>query len=144
MTRKKKELKFQMMDNLIYIFLAAFILIGCESSLKNKMTGVWKIEQLNYKNENYIDSLYINVISFNNDNIYLPDTKGYKGEEKTEWGIIENLNGDSLIIKSNNDIFNGRHELLFAQDSDGSIFAKLISKEAIILIHKSNLGLDLD
>jgi len=144
--KEKTQLKLQMMVVRIrfFVFCASFFFISCKPSLEKKFEGMWTVEEINYKNENYIDKLYINVISFNENNVNIPEVNNYSGESLAQWEIIEYDKGDTLIIKSHNKIFDGRYKLTFAQDSkDNSVFAKLISKTTFVVLHKINLGIPL-
>ncbi len=143
--KDKTQLKFQTMviKTSVFILFASFFLINCSppSTLSKKFEGIWKIEEINFKNENYTDKLYINVIAFDEKNVNIPETKDYRGESKAEWQIIEHSKIDTLVINSHSKIFNGKYQLTFAQDSiDSSVHAKLVSRTTLILLHKINLG----
>jgi len=125
----------------LIIFMLIFF-ISCEKPLKENFEGIWEIEELSFKNENYLDKLFINSISFSSDSANLPGTHEFSGDSNAQWKIIEYQNSDSLVITSKNKIFDGRYNLLFATDqNDNSVYAKLISNRTVILLHKVNLGI---
>ncbi|PIX09052.1 MAG: hypothetical protein COZ75_08775 [Flavobacteriaceae bacterium CG_4_8_14_3_um_filter_34_10] len=131
-------------SKLILLIILSLLLIGCEDSLNDKMNGLWLIEKIYIKDVDYINNLSINTISFTKENVSIPRVNidsNMKNEqwkdEKAEWESINYGNSDTIAIKSYNKVFNGRYELTFSRDiEDNSIYAKLVGREKIIILHK--------
>lgn len=131
-----------MIKKIIIIQIGLGLLISnssCESSLNKNIYGLWQIENLNLNNKDITDSLSINTISFNENSGSVPRVSNYQKDGNIEWSIIESENGDSIFIKSKNQVFHGNYKVQFATDEQKNIFAKLISNQTVIEIRKIEL-----
>ena len=127
---------------LIKIGLSLLILnLSCDSSFNKNIQGLWQIENLNLNNKDFTDSLSINTISFRENSGSVPRVSNYEKDGNIDWSIKKSKNGDSILIKSKNQVFDGNYKIQFATDEQNNIFAKLVSNKTIIEIRKIELGL---
>ncbi len=133
-----------MLKKIILIQIGFSLLLlnsGCESSSNKNIQGLWQIENLNLNNKDFTDSLSINTITFKENSGSVPRVSNYEKDGNIDWSIENSKNGDSILIKSKNQVFNGNYKIQFATDEQNNIFAKLVSDQTIIEIRKIELGL---
>ncbi len=130
-----------------YISLTIFILlISCNSyskTIDEKLNGSWAIVEIKYQNINYQDSLFINTLFFEENNIIkLPETFQYENE-LTFYELDEkNL---MLKISSKNQIFRGKYNLRFIKDSQKKLLGiELKSKSTYLIAYKFLQDYDVD
>lgn len=119
------------------------ILFSCNDSntLEENIVGLWLIEDLNYKNENITDLLSLNTISFREKTGGVPGVGEFEKDEDISWSVLTSRDVDSILIETENPIFNGQYKILFATDELNSVFAKLVSEDTVIEIRKIELGI---
>ena len=105
------------------------------------MEGFWQIENISYKNENKLNDLSGNTISFGENSGSVPRVGNFDKDAKIQWDVLQSKNSDSLFIESENTVFNGQYKILFATDENNSVFAKLISENTVMELRKVDLGL---
>ncbi len=105
------------------------------------MEGLWQIEEISYKDENKMTDLSINTISFRENSGSVPRLGNFDRDQNIQWGITKSKDADSIFIETENLIFNGQYQILFATDENNSVFAKLISDNTVMEIRKVDLGL---
>ncbi|WP_445735711.1 hypothetical protein [Mariniflexile sp.] len=125
-----------MIKKISLLFLIMISLISCNESLKEKMNGLWILEEIYYEDKDYLDSISYKIVKIDEKNIMIHSTN----EINAEWDIIQYKGIDTLVINSNDKIFKGKFELLFALDTeDNSVFCKLLGEKTIIILHKIDL-----
>nr|WP_321234636.1 hypothetical protein [uncultured Psychroserpens sp.] len=122
------------------LFCLIFVLfISCikNPTLNEKITGTWMIEELEYKNLNYKDSLNYNMLFFKNSRkVKIPEISIYR-QESSFWNIEKNNGMPYLVINSFNEIFDGKYEIEFIKDDQRKMLgAKLKSQNVNILAYK--------
>lgn len=125
------------------IFLLLCLLFSCNGSnnLEKNMEGLWQIEEISYQGENTMTALSINTISFRENSGSVPRVGNFDRDEKIQWGVLQSGETDSIFIETDNPVFNGQYQILFATDENNSVFAKLISENTTMEIRKIDLGL---
>ncbi len=125
------------------IILLLFSLLSCNSdnSLVKNIEGFWQIEYISYKNENKLNDLSGNTISFGENSGSVPRLGNFDRDQNIQWGITKSKDADSIFIETENPIFNGQYQILFATDENNSVFAKLISENTAMELRKVDLGL---
>src|SRR6476620_6283936 len=105
------------MRNFIAIASVIIICLSCnskESTLENKIVGQWSIEEFRYCNISYIDSLYINFIVFEKNNIVsIPESKFFEKDYQAKWNYSQLHNKDVVKIIPKDTMFNGDYEITF-------------------------------
>jgi hypothetical protein len=130
-----------------YISLMIFILlISCNpysKTIDEKLNGSWAIEEIKYQNINYKDSLIMNTLFFEENNVIkLPETFNFENEltfyELDEKNLMIN-------VSSKNQIFRGKYNLRFIKDSQKKILGiELKSKNTYLIAYKFLQNYDVD
>ena len=123
-----------------YIYLLIFVfLISCNPYYKTvdeKLNGSWAIKEMKYQNLNYKDSLLINTLFFEDNNIIsLPENIGYEKEDVQ----YELESGNKLILKINskNPIYFEKFTVKFIKNDQKKLLGiELISKKTYIKAFK--------
>ena len=133
----------KIINSVHFISLLLFSLLSCNSdnSLVQNVEGFWQIENISYQDENKLNDLSGNTISFGANSGSVPRVGNFARDAHIQWDVRQSRNADSLFIETENPIFNGQYQILFATDENNSIFAKLISENTVMELRKVDLGL---
>ncbi len=123
-----------------YLYLILFFIFSCENQLKNDLSGLWVVESIIYNGTN-LEIPNINTFSFGKgEKVTIPPHLHFSQFEVANYELIGNEIADSLVVKSQSDVFNNRFDLLFQTDPlSGTIYLKLISKNSVVDLQKVNL-----
>lgn len=121
------------MDRTFFLLVSIF-LISCQSNkerLNERISDDWSIEEFYYLNENHMDSLGYNVISFNFPNqgdVYIPSSYGYEGH-RSIFEIIDEEGELKVDIYSKNKVFDGIYNVKWARQDGGIEQLQLVSEK---------------
>lgn len=120
----------------IILYFILFIIYSCNSLVEKDIEGSWIIVEFKINNEDHINQLYENYITFRSENnIFVPETKNFnRYQEESYWEVV---NG-KLIIGTKNILFNDEYEYSF-EDNGTYIFLNLTSKDKTIKLMKTGL-----
>ena len=127
--------------HLIMLLLCSLLSCNGSNNLEENMEGLWQIEEISYRDENKMTDLSINTISFRENSGSVPRVGNFDRDENIQWNILQSRDADSIFIKTENPIFKGQYQILFATDENNSVFAKLTSDNTVMEIRKVDLGL---
>ena len=126
------------------LFVVMFF-ISCKSNkerLNDMISDSWSIEEFYYLDENHMDSLRYNVISFNFPNqgdIYIPKSYGQEGE-RSRFELINHNGAFKIEIYSKNEVFNGTYNVNWVDKGSGIKQLNLISEKVNIKAYKRGFG----
>ena len=130
--------KLKLRINLI-ILLA--VLSSCSSNkTETVISGVWTIDTISYKNQDIIQCLGLNVLTFKKDNnCELPVVENCNGindyNRNGSWKIIDVKNTPVILnILSENRIFNGKYTIKFMRDDEKKLLKMKIQSDSVYWI----------
>lgn len=124
------------------LLLIFFLILLLSSSCKKRGVELyltketWKIEILNYKNQNIEPLLFSNILRFKKDGIcsipIIPPKEGLinKKDRIGSWSL---KSSNQLYIKSVNEYLNGEYEICFGKDKIHELVYIIISSETLYL-----------
>lgn len=124
-------------------YFIIFSFLSCDKNINQteKLVGQWAIDKMVYKKENYKDSLYVNFLVIEKDNIIsLPEISKFPEENDSKWYFSKK----GMKIHSKNKIFNNNYSLKFIKDYDNKLLGiELISNDTYIRAYKFFQNFDL-
>ena len=138
-----KELK------LILLFLT-LTLHSCEEKehkLSDKLIGQWVIEKFEHNNKDLKFEYYVNVLSFKENSLALPESRdSLVKTDNSEWKILIGNNQKPLLKFSTSDSsFAGLYTMTFFKNHPKKLLGlKLESDNTSIVLYKSKQNFDLD
>jgi hypothetical protein len=111
-----------MKKNIILISILMILLNSCSTNtIEDKIVGMWMIEEMNYSNIDYKDSLNYNMFFFKKDerglNVKVPEISKYQ-KEFSPWEIKKEGSSYFLHIISKNKIFNKNLKVSFIKNKE--------------------------
>ena len=122
-----------------FIFLNLIVLFLSCSSKEQILTGAWSIGSLKSNSYDYGDSLLGNNFFFiDGGKLGVPRMISHDGEFSATWDIgVDNKQIDSLFIKSENYIYEGKYKVHFLiNNSNSRLFIELKSISREIILYK--------
>jgi hypothetical protein len=127
-----KRIKF-----ILFIFIPV-ILYSCskKSSIEDKITGNWMIENMEYLDTDYKDSLNYNMFFFKKDSrgkvVKVPEISHYEKELST-WEIIKKDDSYFIKINSNNKILNRYLKISFIKNSEKKLLGAKFTSDSLVI-----------
>lgn len=131
-------------------FLLLFMFNSCKSEqdlIQNKLIGSWDITEINYKDNDYVETLLINAFTIEKDGtITIPDTIDSKFDDReiiSKW-ILKNQKELVINCKKNN-VFNDSFKIIFFKDYEKKLLGiELKSDNTYISAFKVLQNFDVD
>jgi len=118
-----------------------------ENQIVDKLTGQWVIEEFEYNNKDLKFEYYVNVLSFKNDSLVLPESRDSSIiMANSDWKLLEN--GDQKVLlelSSPDSSFAGVYEIDFFKNYNKKLLGlKLQSDRTTLTLYKARQNFDLD
>lgn len=130
----------------IYMLLL-FPLISCDKQASGLINGIWSIDEIHYKDQDYRFHIRGNYLSFNGEQCnlpkYYPVLKGHplplKKRAEGFWHTTEEDGCYYLHIETTSKLFNGRHKVVFWKDEQEKMVKMTISSKHLYLVCRKGL-----
>lgn len=137
-------------SNVILLFIIIVLLFySCKNRIERAIDGWWIVDVMYYQSYETRICLLSNSIIFTNSEVDLPITGSYCDslvvwEERGVWKICKTDTVPFvLIIETENEMFNGAHELRFMKDEKRKLFQmELISRDLYMVASKGLFNFD--
>jgi hypothetical protein len=138
-----------MKNKSLFILLFSFLIFqSCKDKQEKIIQGLWSIDCIHYQDDDFRYCLYLNLVKFEkNGECNLPSVRCIEfrngRNEFGNWELIKNDKTISLVIKSNNEIFNNNYEISFYKDEVNKLLKmNLISEDLNIWMSKGLFDFD--
>ena len=118
-----------------------------ENQISDKLTGQWVIEEFQHNNKDLKFEYYVNVLSFKNDSLILPESRdSSKNTANSNWELVKKENQTVLLrLSSPDSSFAGVYEMDFFKNFNKKLLGlKLQSDKTKLTLYKARQNFDLD
>ncbi|MBP7533838.1 MAG: hypothetical protein KA783_05290 [Chitinophagales bacterium] len=126
------------MKNKILTIWFLFLFSACEPSLKEGVMGWWVIDNIVYNNQDIIEFLPANSITF--ENTYFSTWPGIKPNGDTcypfELAWRESINTDGsyeILVSGDNEIFSRKYSITFEKDTQRKCFVMKMKSDKLYI-----------
>lgn len=119
-----------------FICLTVLILLCSCSGIKKAVKGTWSIDKIEYKGEDMMYDILSNMIIFESNECDLPTYKEnykIKAKQKGTWELTQEGEQYFLTIKTENEIFAGKHKVCFKKDYEKKLIKMIITSENLFV-----------
>ncbi|MDC9722076.1 MAG: hypothetical protein PSN34_04795 [Urechidicola sp.] len=132
------------MKNIVWMIFFCLCLVSI-TSCKSKevetferLLGMWEIDTIEYQNENYKDSLYLNTLYFefknNLSSLTLPKTTEFK-REIAVWDVYNNIDNSVVLeIESLNHFFKGIYTIQFFKNKERKLLGVELKSSKMVIV----------
>lgn len=137
-----------MTKNLVVIgMLICSMVASCKDKVKTTVAGWWSIDTLYYRNYEIRTCLLGNWLVFNEDgSMKLPIPESRCSElvteynDKGDWEILSQDNQSLFLnIDSKNEMFGGKHQIVFRRDEQNSLLLMEISSDSLYVLCRKGM-----